>query len=249
MKDPNLDGTGERTIESSGLRIASLMLGLLGLVIGLLSPASSSRVSEDVMFWIGGTAAAVGLCMGIVALKNIKRTHAGKGLPVAGTIVSALTLICWLPALLNPGGRPKEIICLNHLAQLRCAFEMYADDNGGKLPDAGHWCDAILTNYCDGAARLFVCPSDRASVVRCSYVYNRSMSSKPWSNDVPVVVLFEVCDAGWNASGGPEVFGKNSPHKGGCNVLFSDRHVEWISWSRSDELKWVSSPATSAPAK
>ena len=133
----------------------------------------------------------------------------------------------------------RRMQCFNNLRQLSMELALYADDNHGKLPYATRWCDALKKSS-NIHYRVFICPSDKTPGVLCSYVFNRKMSGKSWNTDTNVVVLFEVSGAGLNATGGAEMIGVNSPHKNdGCNVLFSGGHVEWISSSRLNSLKWI----------
>jgi len=129
---------------------------------------------------------------------------------------------------------------------LGAAIGAYVDDHENKLPNATRWCD-LVKPYAGNTDKVFVCPSDRTPSVRCSFVFNRNLKSNSWFGATMAVVLFESAGASWNASGGPEMFGKNSPHRDGCNVLFSNGHVQWIRRSEMKNFKWVPSPAKQQP--
>lgn len=68
-----------RTEGPKGMAIASLVLGILAFIAG----------------WtvFGGALGLVGLVLGIIALRNVKHGGGGKGLAIAGIILSALGLI------------------------------------------------------------------------------------------------------------------------------------------------------------
>jgi hypothetical protein len=85
---PSPDATGaSRTAKTAGLAIASLVAGILGLCTAGL----------------GGIA---GLVLGIVALRKIGRSGGalrGRGLAIAGLIVSVCTLFLWVLAAVGVG--------------------------------------------------------------------------------------------------------------------------------------------------
>ena len=119
------------TPKTSGLAITSLILGIVGpCSLGLLS--------------------IVGLILGIMAAKKIKAsggTIGGRGLAVAGIIVSILTLIIGLAiaaaiaagtfyGLTGAKDIAGQVMCENNLRQLCAATINYCTDQKGKLPPA-----------------------------------------------------------------------------------------------------------------
>ena len=211
---------------TSGLAIASLVCGILGLCTGIT--------------------ALVGLVLGIVALVKISRNEdriGGKGLAIAGTCVSGcvlallllmipIELAVMLPALSQAKSKAQTIMCQNQLKQQALAVHMYADDNIGVLPAGGKWCDALKPYL--GAFSVFHCPADKSDA-RCSYAFNARLSGLKLDKVNPrTVVLFES-NGGWNAVGGPEQM--TSRHGRTFVVAFADGSVQQYHGDPR-ELRW-----------
>jgi hypothetical protein len=110
--------------------------------------------------------------------------------------------------------------CRANLAALASALEMYCQEHDGLLPPADRWSDAVLP-YVSGGKSSFVCPA--AQNQTCSYAMNKGAGgSRPStvSNRNSFIVLFES-DAGWNASGGPELLPSFPRHFGGYDSAVS----------------------------
>src|SRR5690348_1790930 len=166
----------------SALAILSLVLGIMG--------------------WVTlGLTALVGLVLGIIALVRISRSQGalrGKGLALAGTIVSGVFVLMLpilaamlLPALSRAKSRAQSIVCMNNLKQLGLAEILYAGDNKDRFPSGATWCDAI-GKYVPNPA-VFKCPGGGANQ-RCHYAFNARLSgvdTKSLSNPAQTVLLFE----------------------------------------------------------
>jgi len=234
MKKDVVIGEDGLARKRSGLAIAALVLGLLGFVTY-------------------GVTAVVGLIMGIAGLNKINLSggrFTGKGLAIGGICVSACSLIFWCLAVTMAGSHIKitsRVLCTSNLKQLGLALEQYRYDNG-SFPEAATWCDAIKPAT-QNIEKLFICPSDTASTTRCSYVFNRNLSGRQVSGNNDIVVLYEVAGVGWNANGCLEMIEKGLPHKEGCNILFKDGHVAWISLPGLRQLQWIPLPEANSPAK
>jgi len=211
---------------TSGLAIASLICGILGLCTGIT--------------------ALVGLVLGIMALVKISKSEGrmgGKGLAIAGTCVSAcvtalalimipIQMAVLLPAMNHAKSKAQTIMCQNQLKQQALAVHMYADDNNGVLPSGGKWCDAIKPYL--GGSPVFHCPADKPDV-RCSYAFNARLSGLKLDKVNPrTVVLFES-NGGWNAVGGPEQM--TSRHGPVLLVAFADGSVQQYRGDQH-ELRW-----------
>ena len=120
-----------------------------------------------------------------------------------------------------------------NLKQLGLALVLYANEHAGRYPPAHSWCDLLKDSYAD--PETFRCPD--AEVGPCNYAMNPNaeLTSSP-----QMVVLFET-KRGWNQFGGLEILTFEN-HKGkGCNVLFNDCKVEFVTLEtleRLGERRW-----------
>jgi prepilin-type processing-associated H-X9-DG protein len=216
--------------KTSGMAIASLVLGILG-------PLSC------------GLTALVGLILGIISMNKIKESGGqlgGHGLALAGTIVSGVFLLIvpisvgsamLLPALSKAKAKAQSISCINNVKQLNLGVMLYAQVNGDRCPAAEAWCDAVLTNV--GSAKVFQCVSADSNR-RCHYAFNGKLGGLKMadiSNPGRTVMIFET-EGGWNLSGGREQALKRPRHAQGLVVGFADGHVELVTNSRLAQLVW-----------
>jgi prepilin-type processing-associated H-X9-DG protein len=226
---PPLPATAPATpAKTSGLAIASLVLGILG-------------------FCSFGLTAIAGLILGIVALARINRSNGmvkGRGIALAGTIVSGVFILMLpifaallLPALAKAKSKASAITCMNNLRQLGLAARMYADENGKRLPSAANWCDGLQKYVAAGKA--FQCPLGDQSQ-RCHFGFNAQLSGVDLSKiEFPVqTVLFFETDGGWNESGEREMVLSQPRHPRTFALGFVDGHVELVNISRLDNLRW-----------
>jgi len=213
--------------KTSGLAIASLVLGILGI-------------------FSCGLSAIAGLIMGIMAMSRVKKSNGalgGQGIALAGTIVSAVFLIfviplgaaLLLPALANAKDKALTIQCMNNLRQLSVSARLYAGDHQDHFPPGETWCDALKTYA--GSDRVFKCaaanPADR-----CDYAFNSKLAGLNVSNINGNTVLFFETDDGWNQNGGPELMLSNSRHRRAFVIGFADGHVEQVISDRLSKLRW-----------
>ena len=210
--------------KTSGMAIASLVLGILGLC---------------------GITALAGLILGIIALVKINRSGgrlSGQGLAIAGICVSGFMLLLaipfmagmTLPALARAKQKAQTINCVNNMKQLALAVKIYAVDHNDQLPPAATWCDAIQGSV--GSPKVFQCPSEPGR--RCAYAFNAKLDGKKEGEIDPQTVLLFESDAGWNSTGGADNL---APHKHSSrlvNVAFADGSVRPISRSRLGTLRW-----------
>jgi len=211
-------------VKTSGMAIASLVMGVLGLC---------------------GITAVAGLVLGIVALVKINRSGgrlSGQGLAIAGICVSGFMLLfsvpmmaaLMLPALARAKQKAQTINCVNNLKQLGLAVRVYAVDHNDQLPPATTWCDAIQSNV--GSPKVFECPAEPGR--RCAYAFNASLNAKKEGEINPQTVLLYESDAGWNGAGGA---GELKPHKHSSrtvNVAFADGSVRQVARSQLETLRW-----------
>jgi prepilin-type processing-associated H-X9-DG protein len=215
--------------KTSALAVTSLVLGILGL------------------FTCGFTA-LFGLILGIMALVKLSNSRGelrGKGLALAGTILSAMFLLMipvfaalLLPALASAQNKAREINCVNNEKMLALAVRTYSSGNSNQLPPAATWCDAIKANA--GSGSIFRCPAVTGEVPGsnlCDYAFNAKLGGMDASKVNPQTVMIFESDGGWDAHGGPELLA--SPrHRKDIVVAFADGHVEMVPPSRLAALRW-----------
>jgi hypothetical protein len=210
--------------KTSGLAIASLVLGILGLCSM-------------------GLTGLIGLVLGIVALRKIDKSQGelgGKGLAIAGICTSGVFLLflpiqagLFLPALAKAKARAQTVNCVSNLKQVGLAIRMYANDNKETFPLATNWCDAIQVNL--GSPRVFVCPAGRTEP-RSSYAYNAKLSGLKEDKINPQTVMVFECNGGWNVTGGPGDM--ITRHRGTYTVCLADGSVQQVSAARLSQLRW-----------
>jgi hypothetical protein len=215
---------------TSGLAIASLVCGALGLFVCVTSP--------------------VGMVLGIMAQSQIKKSNGqikGSGLAIAGIVLSAITCVLFvigvfagmmIPALARAKGKAQEINCMNNLKQLGLGVKMYASANNGQFPYATNWCDAI--NSFVGSAKAFQCPAAQTGQGQSSYAFNASLSGLNETNINPATVLLFEVENGWNASGGSEdmIVDRHKSRTVNVVVCFADGSVKRMPKSQLDTLRW-----------
>jgi len=211
---------------TSRMAITSLVLGILGILTC-------------------GITALAGLIFGIVAMVKVKNSGGrlgGKGIALAGIIVSGIFLLMipiqaalLLPALGAAKHKAQDINCVNNMKQLALAVKIYSGDNGGKYPPAATWCDAIKGIV--GDDKVFKCPGTESSS-RCGYAYNAKLGGMEESKIDPGTVMFFESDAGWNASGGPELMITKPRHSGVFVVGLADGSAMQLRESQLSTLRW-----------
>ncbi|MGA2866567.1 MAG: DUF4190 domain-containing protein [Verrucomicrobiota bacterium] len=220
-----------RASRTSGMAIASLVLGILGLLTF-------------------GVTALVGLPLGIVSLVKIRGSNGalgGWGLALAGSITCGVMLLLapvfaallLLPALGSAKTNAQGIMCMNNMKQLALGAIMYADDNNNQLPSGKNWCDTVQKYVGSGQAFVFLCPGGDQNG-RCHYALNARLSGIELSkvaDRAQTVLLFES-DGGWNVSGGPELLLKKSRHGRAIGLVFADGHAELALEPRLEGVRW-----------
>jgi len=218
-------------VERSGLAVASLVLGILG------------------VFTLGLTA-LVGLVLGILAHVRISGSRgrlSGSGTATAGIVVSAVALALvpviailaamLLPALTSAKNKSQSIMCMNNMRQLSLGLLMYAGDNNDQLPQGANWCDAIQP-YLGGGQALKCFSGDPSQ--RAHYAFNANLSGMKVTkiqSPAQTVLVFEI-EGGWNVSGGPETLLKQPRHGGAVGLAFADGHSEIVNPPRLQTMRW-----------
>ena len=222
-------------IKTSGLAIASLVLGILSFCTFFLT-------------------APLAVIFGIIALVMIAKSNGqlkGTGMAIAGIAVPvvifpimAILMGILLPALNSVKMAAQKVVCATNMSALGKAIYVYAGDYDGKFPTSSQWCD-LLIEYTDVDEQIFCCPAaseyDAFDTSRriCSYAMNENATDVNAPGDM--VLLFETA-AGWNQSGGREMLISESGHINGCNILFVEGNVEFVLTENLDDLKWTAEP-------
>jgi len=159
---------------TSGMAIASLVLGILG-------------------YFLFGVPALVGLALGIVSLVQINGSQGrlgGRGLAIAGICVSSLFILV-VPAVLLPGlAREREMkrgaACRANLHTLAIAVRMYRVDEGGYPPPydpaTGQGGLSVLLSggYLSGPEALR-CPDDPTSLSEYNATHGTNWDARQFS--------------------------------------------------------------------
>jgi prepilin-type processing-associated H-X9-DG protein len=209
---------------TSAMAVSALILGVLG------------------VFTCGGTA-LLGLILGIVAMVRVTNSRGaltGKGLALAGVIISGVLLILlpvvFIPALAAATQRAQQIACMNNERQLAQAVLAYSGQHGHHFPPAATWCHAIRPNA--GSEAVFRCPA--APLNRSGYAFNGRLDGADATKVNAGTVMLLDSEGGWNAHGGFELAAaRHRVHHGRfVNVAFADGHVERVSEDQLSALRW-----------
>jgi hypothetical protein len=163
--------------KTSGLAIASLVLGILGLtcILPIIGPI-------------------LALVFGIVALNRISKsgeTIKGHGQAIAGLVLGGVGLVVvpiivamLLPALGTAREPTRQVVCFSNVKQIGIAWAMYADQHNGKLPQDFDDLKGIITS-----TKVFICPSARD---QSRYSYEFTGLTNVWGVSSNVVILREI---------------------------------------------------------
>jgi hypothetical protein len=216
-------------IKTSGLAIASLILGILG-------------------FCTFGLAGIAGLILGIVGLIAINKSAGqlkGGGLAVAGIIISAVSLITLfilllmailMPALTQARDQARRAVSLNNVKQLCLATLMYCDENEQRFPPCDNWPDALKPYY--GEPKLLTSPFEPDA--GRAYAMNGQLNGRQMKQiqQRSRTVMFFECRSGSPPAGGRELLPDRPRAQRGYVIGFVDGHVECVPPERLDELIW-----------
>ena len=203
--------------QSSGLAVASLVLGILGILgFGL---------------FLGLPAA---IC-GHIALAKIKRsqgTLSGKGLAIAGLAIGYVSVVATLlaaalllPTLRQARQKAQQAACVSNMRQIALACHMYAQDYGGVFPP-----DLRATKLYIGDDTVFRCPvaasagtsnADQAPALGVDYDY--------FGSGLTVEDIERPAEAVLAA-------GKPGNHPSVMIVAFMDGHVTSVPWAQGQTV-------------
>jgi prepilin-type processing-associated H-X9-DG protein len=212
--------------KTSGMAIAALVLAILSPFTCFISAIFS-------------------IIFGIVALVKISQSKGqlkGIGLAVTG-IALPVVILPFIPCLMGilfPAlARTRQLAlrthCAVNMSTIGKAMLIYANDFDDKFPISPKWCD-LLIEHAEVTPATFRCKG--AHEGPCNYAINKNIENFDTGNAPhDMVILFET-HPGWNQVGGPELLTTENHQSQGCNVLFADNHVEFVTTKDLDKLKW-----------
>ena len=225
------EAQSESLMKTSGLAIASLVLGIFG-------------------FLTCGLSAVIGLIVGIVGLCSIKKNAErlkGTGLAVAGIVISAISvalvpfiafmIALFLPAFSRAKSHAQQAVTLNNAKQICLAMKIYCDENDGRFPPPDTWPNA-LAGYIGNDKILtsaFNPEAGRAFAMNSELAGRKIDEIK---HPARIVLIFEA-EFGSPPAGGRELLPDQSRGPRGYVVGFVDGHVRCVPRTEVDELIWI----------
>jgi prepilin-type processing-associated H-X9-DG protein len=202
---PPLPAPGAPPAKTSALAVTSLVLGVFGCAC---------------------LPAIAGLICGLMALSRISKSHGrlrGKGLAIAGIIVSAVMALVSIPILaglllpaisraqsrgmvVTPFDGGTATACENNLTTLGVAVRIYAGDHNGQFPP-----DWQTASNEIGELTLLLCPDDSQHTAAAS-----------WAGVGPQNISYQYQGAGAANADTNRVIAECTRHG---HVLFGDGHV------------------------
>lgn len=231
MNNVNSSAQPLPSAKTSGLAIASLVLGICGI-------------------FTCGLTAIVGLILGIVGLCAIsKRAQQlkGKGLAIAGIVTSAICVVLipfmaifmaiLFPSLTRARTQGMKIVSMNNAKQICLAMAMYCGENDGSFPPAENWPD-VLKPYI-GNEKMLTSPfSPEAGR---AWAMNKNLDGRKLRDikqSARTVLIFEIHPNGPPA-GGLELLPEGTQERKCYIIGFVDGHVDCVTPERLDELIWM----------
>lgn len=217
--------------KTSGMAIASLVLGICGFVSC-------------------GIASIVGLILGIIGLSSIKKSAGqlkGEGLAITGIAASAVGIVLvptmsilmaiMMPALSSARHQARTAATMNNAKQLCLAMIMYSDEHDGRFPPADNWPDALAPYLGHDEKILRSLFDPKAGRAWAMNAYLRGRQQSDIEQPHRVVLIFEA-EYGSPPSGGQELLPEEPRGNRGYVIGFLDGHVEIVRPEKLDELNW-----------
>ena len=225
--------------KTSGLAVASLICGIVGVCT----------------CGIGGIA---GIVLGIMAMGRIKRSGGqlgGRGLAVAGLVVSIIAIIVGLAIIAGTGAawfyaeRRYDVMQFRTNVQVLCRSAMtYSAVHDGRLPPPDSWPDALLAEGVITDLDILTDPADpgagRAVAMNRAAAGGHTYDAARAGD---TVLLFE-CAPGSPLSGGRDLLPATPRHPGGYVIGFLDGRTRQVPPDRIDSLVWNPKPGPAATA-
>jgi hypothetical protein len=196
-----IEVTNVRTSRLAKAAIVGLWAVLAGFVALMLTSALGGKgillagqVAAGALI-IGGLAAAPVLgvaAMIVIARSDGRLSGAGQAVMAVVMTVAVLGFASVIAGLGVSMGMSYQMLCGTNMKGIGNAMLVYAGDNDGRLPDAGQWCDLLVTKA-DVSPSSFRCKATDAIKGESSYAMNIAAAGRKLSELPPdMVVLFEV---------------------------------------------------------
>ena len=225
------DNKEEVKAKTSKLAITTLVLGLLSLSSLLTTRGSALDPLVSLFFPL---LAIITGCFGVVVLIKISRKE--KDISRSGA-VAIVGIIAAVFSVYGPRPRPipPDLVCGTHLSGLGKAIMVYSNDFNSSYPTAYKWCD-LLVQKADVLEKHFICKGALAEGDEGLSHYAMNPNCEP--NSPPDTVLLFETKGGWNQYGGAELLTFDNHNGEGCNILFNDTHVSFVTLQYIPTLNW-----------
>jgi len=206
-------------VKTSGLAIASLVLGISGVLCGC----------------VAGIPAII---CGHIALAKIKEAAGaltGRGMAIAGLVLGYLSIVIFffailagmlLPAVTAAREKARAVVCRNNLKQLSIACQSYIEthEDGKYYPTS---LDELLDSGVLTTPELLTCPSDKNPVRTpggrlTSYECIFDFASDRLTVDIPGDLI--------------AIWDRNGIHRDGRNAVFLDAHTMFVTEEKFQQL-------------
>jgi len=228
--------------KTSKLAIASLVLALLALISIISAFILRYDIAVHICLLAFYICPPVALILGIISIFKIRKSKGqlkGKVYAIVGIVIPSLFATYVIYAATRPTRCVAiRMLCGTRIKSLGSAIMVYSADNDDKYPTADKWCDLLMTG---GYAlpEYFVCDKSDAKIGESSYAFNKNLVGKDILEIPPDVVLLFETKGGWNQVGGPELLTVDNHDGEGCNILFNDFSVRFVTTSGLGRLKWT----------
>lgn len=187
---------------------------------------------------------AVAIVLALIALFSIiaRIRRSGIGGQLSGTAIDILSIALSFglslgfifSGLPEAKAQQQEVLknsCANNLRHLNSAINMYARKHNRRYPPPEKWCDLLIKDDFTKRA-YFSCPG--VEIDSCHYAMNPN--ARPYTKKRRVL-LFETKDS-WNQYGGPEILTTENHEGKGCNILFTNGDIKFVTVDKLDGLRW-----------
>jgi hypothetical protein len=214
--------------KTSGMAIASLVLSICG-------------------FCTAGLTAIVGLVLGIVSLRAIRKSQGwlkGTGLAIAGISVSGIALFMipfvmgiTVTAFYNARNRDRVLFSMSNVKDICLAINLYCDDNDGSFPPVQSWLDAIAPYLSDEKnLELTFAPYPGLAYAMNAQLEGRKKQDVKQSDRTILVFEARLLSP---PAGDSELLPESPLSRRGYVIGFVDGHAELVRPDRLDELIWT----------